>query len=79
MELKDTAVLMSSADYKDRFLAEYHQLRIRYEKLDNMVKNWNSLSFTPTCPKETYELQLRFMKDYLNILVIRAKMENIDI
>ena len=33
MELKDTIELMQSEDYKERFKAEYHQLRIRFEKL----------------------------------------------
>ena len=37
------------------------------------------LTFTPTCPKETYNFQLRAMKEYLDILVIRAKIENIDL
>ena len=32
MELKDTIELMSSADWKDRFIAEYLQTKIRYEK-----------------------------------------------
>lgn len=33
MELKDTIELMTSKDYKERFVAEYWQLKIRYEKL----------------------------------------------
>lgn len=31
-ELKDTIELMNSSDYKDRFKAEYYQLKIRYTK-----------------------------------------------
>ena len=31
--LQNTVDLMTSADYKDRFKAEYWQLKIRYEKL----------------------------------------------
>lgn len=31
MELKDTVELMNSADYKDRFKAEYWQNQLRYE------------------------------------------------
>lgn len=34
------------------------------------------LPFTPTCPRETYNFQLRAMKDYMNILIVRASMEN---
>ena len=33
MELKDTIELMQSADYKDRFKAEYFQAVIRLKKL----------------------------------------------
>ena len=37
MELKDTVSLMQSADYKERFKAEYYQLVIRYKKLKAML------------------------------------------
>lgn len=33
MELKDTIEMMNSEDYKERFIAEYRQTKIRYEKL----------------------------------------------
>ena len=33
MELKETIELMCSENYKERFVAEYHQVKIRYEKL----------------------------------------------
>lgn len=33
MELKDTIELMNSSDYKERFKAEYLQVKIRYDKL----------------------------------------------
>lgn len=36
-ELKDTIELMNSSDYKDRFKAEYYQLKIRYTKLHAML------------------------------------------
>lgn len=32
-DLKDTANLMTSDDYKERLLAEYWQLKIRHQKL----------------------------------------------
>ena len=81
MELKDTIEMMQSADYKERFKAEYYQVKIRYEKLQVMIDKWEKgeLTFTPTCPKETYNFQLRAMQEYLDILVIRAKIENIDL
>ena len=81
MELKDTAELMNSADYKERFLAEYYQVSIRYQKLKAMVEKWDNgeLDFTPTCPRSIYDLQLRSMKDYIAILEARASIENITI
>lgn len=33
MELKDTIKNMTSENYKERFIAEYQQTKIRYEKL----------------------------------------------
>ena len=40
MELKDTAAMMLSEDYKERFRAEYGQLRLRYQKLKSMLDRW---------------------------------------
>lgn len=33
-ELEETKDLMCSADYKERFKAEYYQLKIRYEQIN---------------------------------------------
>ena len=33
MKLKETAEMMVSDDYKERFKAEYYQLKERYEKV----------------------------------------------
>ena len=79
MELEDTIEDMLSSDYKRRFIAEYNQLKIRYDKLRNMVDNWDNLKFKPTCEKEDFELQLYFMLGYLDILNNRAEIEGIDL
>lgn len=81
MVLKDTINLMTSEDYKERFLAEYKQLKIRYDGLCNMIDKWdkNELTFTPTCPRSTYNLQLNAMEDYLTVLEARAVMEGIEL
>lgn len=81
MKLCDTAKMMVSADYKERFKAEYMQLKIRYYGLNEMVKKWDKgeLDFKPTCPREIYNSQLTAMSDYLNILEDRAKIENVDL
>lgn len=80
-ELKDTSALMQSADYKDRFKAEYYQAKIRFEKLNDMLDKWNNgeLNFTPTCPKATYNFQIKAMGEYLAVLEIRAELEHIEL
>lgn len=79
--LAATAALMISEDYKDRFKAEYIQLQNRYEGLKKMINMWDagSLSFKPTCPRAVYNFQLKAMKEYLDILEIRAALEDIDL
>ena len=79
--LAATAALMTSENYKDRFKAEYIQLKNRYEGLKRMTDNWDNgtLSFAPTCPRATYNFQLRAMKEYLDILEVRAKIEGINL
>lgn len=79
MELKDTIRMMESLDYKERFVAEYCQLVIRKNKLAAMLEHWDKgeLRFTPTCPRSTYDLQIRSMTDYIAILEARAVMEGV--
>ena len=77
MELKDTVEMMLSNDYKERFKAEYWQLRIRYDKLQKMVDNWEKLDFTPTCAYSTYVCQLLAMEDYMMLLRSRAEQEEV--
>lgn len=81
MELKDTVALMTSADYKERFKAEYYQLKIRRDKLKAMVDKWDSgsLEFTPTCSRETYGFQLYMMDGYLDVLRMRAHREGVEL
>lgn len=79
MELKDTIDMMVSEDYKERFKAEYCQVKIRYEKLKYMLERWDSglLDFNPTCPRSTYNMQIRAMSDYIAVLAARADMEGV--
>lgn len=81
MELKDTIELMKSEDYKDRFKAEYFQVRVRLDKLCAMhshMKN-GTLDFKPTCPIEIYTKQLDAMAQYIDILEKRAELEGINL
>lgn len=79
MTLQDTVALMNSADYKERFEAEYYQLANRFKGLKKMLDEWNrgKLKFSPTCPRSTYDMQLTAMKVYLAMLEARAVMEGI--
>lgn len=81
MKLADTVEMMNSADYKERFKAEYAQLVIRYNGLRNMLEKWDdgTLEFEPTCPRSTYNLQIKAMTDYIAVLEARAVMENVDL
>lgn len=81
MELRDTVEMMNSADYKERFKAEYYQTAIRYGKLKAMVDKYNNgtLEFKPTCPMSIYDIQLRAMRDYLTILEARATIEGVEL
>lgn len=81
MELKETVGLMLSGDYKDRFMAEYYQVATRYKKLRTMLEKWDNgnLDFKPTCPRSTYNMQVKAMTDYIAVLEARAVMEGIEL
>ena len=81
MELKDTVSGMLSADYKERFTAEYKQLSIRALKLEIFLDNYRQgrLSFKPTCSIELLERQLDIMKAYIAVLEERAKIEGVNV
>lgn len=72
--LKNTIGLMLSDDFKDRAKAEYHQLKIRCEKLEAMCKKYaaGELDFTPNCSLELLQEQLDYMLRYKEILELRA-------
>lgn len=85
MELKDTQELMVSANYKERFIAEYLQLKIRYEKLKTFCQRIEVAQMTNTeeprhdCPLGLLEDQLYVMGKYLNLLEKRAILEHINL
>lgn len=81
MELKDTIELMQSEDYKERFKAEYFQVKIRLEKLYEMLVRYDAgtLGFTPDCSIQLLKDQLSIMRDYLYALQVRAEIENIEL
>lgn len=83
LELKETVELMNSEDYKERFVAEYHQVEIRYEKLKNFcnkieVEEMLGKEVTKhDCPLELLREQQKYMGLYLSVLEKRALIENI--
>lgn len=92
MELKNTVELMNSADYKERFKAEYLQTKIRYEKLkafNNKIEAANAIKYERCqnrvempkhdCPEYLLREQQRTMGEYLHLLEVRAVIEGIDL
>lgn len=85
MELKETVELMNSVDYKDRFIAEYHQVKIRYEKLKNFcnkIEVETMLGKEETkhdCPLGLLREQQEYMGLYLSVLEKRALIENVEL
>lgn len=77
--LSQTAGMMTSIYYEERFRAEYAQVVIRYQRLKAMLEKWDNgeLSSTPTCPRSTYDMQIKAMTDYIAVLEARAVMEDI--
>ena len=83
MELKETINGMTSADYKERFVAEYQQTKIRYEKLKHFCDRIEASQLAKTeepkhdCPLELLREQQSIMGQYLHVLELRAFIENI--
>lgn len=70
-----------SPDYKERFKAEYIQLKNRLEGLQRMLNAWDNgnLNFQPTCPRDLYTVQESAMRTYLDVLKRRAAIENVEL
>lgn len=85
MELKETIDLMCSSNYKERFIAEYRQTKIRYEKLKNFcnkieVETMLGKEVTKhDCPLQLLREQQKYMGLYLSVLEKRALIENINL
>lgn len=85
-ELKDTIPGMTSADYKARFVAEYWQTKIRYQKLKNFcdrieLAELHGHGAVPKhdCPLSLLREQQKLMGMYLSCLEMRAIVEEIDL
>lgn len=82
-ELKDTVNGMLSADYRERFVAEYQQVKIRYEKLKDFCNRIEAAEMAGAqapkrdCPLELLRAQQKYMGLYLVQLEMRAEIENV--
>ena len=80
-DLIDTVELMLSNEYKERFISEYYQTEIRYNKLHEMIVRYeaNTLNFEPKCSIDILKKQASYMGDYLYMLEVRAEIEGIEL
>ena len=81
MKLNETVEMMNSQDFKERFKAEYLQLKIRMEGLSSMLKKYKegNLNFKPKCSYDLLNGQFKAMDMYASYLEERAKIENIEL
>lgn len=89
----DTVEGMLSPDYKERFKAEYHQTKIRYERLKAFNTKIEAAFRTECerpevkkapmpphdCPHDLLREQQEVMGRYLHILEVRAVIEGVDL
>ena len=84
-EFEETVPLMLSEDYKARFVAEYRQTKIRYEKLKAYCDRIEMAMMHPRrvempphdCDLELLRQQQHYMGCYLGVLEKRAIVEGI--
>lgn len=89
-ELKDTITMMTSDDYKTRFMAEYWQTKIRYEQLKYFLtkieaeqimneQNVKVEHIQHDCPVGMLREQQALMGKLLHTYELRAIIEHIDL
>ena len=89
-ELLETVDLMNSKNYKERFVAEYWQTKIRYEKLKDFCNKieagemMNRIGINLNipqhdCPYDLLREQQYLMGKTLHLLDLRAIIEHIDL
>ena len=79
-DLSATNKLMTSNDYKERFLAEYIQLETRYEALIDIIWKYDhgeKLGFELDSPIYLLKKQAKAMYEYISVLNERAHYEDI--
>lgn len=85
VELKDTVNKMISANYKDRFIAEYMQTKIRYDKLKYFIYEIETAKERGVeepkhdCSIDLLKEQQSAMGYYLRVLEKRAMIEKVSL
>lgn len=83
MELKDTAAMMASEDYRERFKAECLQLEIRTGRLLAFIRKCEDAKIEGRpepehdCPLALLRAQFDAMAEYLGILRKRSRIEGV--
>lgn len=89
--MNETKELMMSGDYRERFIAEYWQTKIRYEKLTALINKIEASQRTRyfehnklkepvfDCPADILMEQQTAMGEYLHVLEVRSIIEGIDL
>lgn len=66
-------------EWQKLFVEEYHELRGRFAKLDEMIQRYEKgqLEFEPKCPIDLLKRQRSIMWEYLSTLEQRARIEEV--
>ena len=81
MELKNTIPMMESESWVDRFIAEYEQTKIRYNKLHKLIikREVGKHGFDAPIPLESWKTQAYHMGLYLYELEKQAAIHGIEL
>lgn len=81
LTLEDTIPLMKSECFKDRLRAEYYQTAIRWDKLWETIEQYETgtISYIPRTSIDDCRTQADIMREYLDILLSRARLEGADL
>ena len=77
--LNNAVKMTLSEDYRERFIAEYVETKIRYERLHNIIIKWYAGKADFVTDIDLLEEQAQHMGNSLKILEIRAVKENIEL
>ncbi len=77
----DTVDLMLAETFSEKLVAEYFQLKIRYDELNKMILKIEAgtANFEINTKLNTLKEQLYHMNEYMKLLRLRAELEHIDL